>query len=113
MDRHQGLIPSGTIARGGRAVADGAEVLVGAGVAVGGTLVGEGSGVLVNGMAVGVSVARFSIGIVEQPVILNTIANMEMIKIIDFMESFFNIMTDSFAMVCIDYNIHQICKKRL
>jgi len=72
--KHQGSIPSGAMASGGKAVAVGMAVLVGAGVAVGGTAVGDGKGVLVGGISVGVAVGGFNCGIAEQPeALINTI----------------------------------------
>lgn len=86
--RHQGLMPSGMTARAGTGVAVGSAVLVGAGVAVGGTAVGEGIGVFVTGIAVAVGVAGARAGIVEQPAVDKTTESMHRAKTNGFMDLF-------------------------
>jgi hypothetical protein len=70
-------------------VAVGAAVLVGRGVAVGGMLVGDGTGVLVAGTAVGVAVAGFNNGIAEQPAAERLTATRQMEKTRVFISVFF------------------------
>jgi hypothetical protein len=96
MGRHQGLIPSGATARGGSgtvAVGSGVAVLVGAAVAVGGAGVGDGNGVLVGGMAVGVAVGGDRKGIPEQPEKLTSKLIKTTEKTRFFIVLFFNIIT--------------------
>jgi len=90
------LIPSGITERAGRDVAEGALVLVGTGVAVGGTVVGTGSGVLVAGIAGGVTFAGFSKGTVEQPAAETTTTSMQKDIINVFMDLSCNIFYISF-----------------
>src|SRR5512133_310950 len=89
--KHHGSIPSGTIAKAGKAVAVGTAVLVGAGVAVGGTAVGDGRGVLVGGISVGVAVGGFNCGIAEHPEALINTATRRREKTRVLVDLFFNI----------------------
>ncbi len=88
-------------------MAVGVAVLVGSGVAVGGTGVGDGSGVLVAGISVGVAVGGLNCEINEQPEVfrIKTIRDSKRIKV--FIDLFFNIEVYSFKGYYLDYIIHQ------
>lgn len=105
--RQNGLIPSGTTARGGSGVAVGVAVSVGAGVDVGVTGVGVGSGVSVGGtgVIVGVSVGVERNGTAEHPLEPATIVRIRIEKTNSFIFLGEFIFTSSFIESFLDYNI--------
>jgi hypothetical protein len=105
MGRHQGLMPSGTTASAGKAVAEGAEVGVGSGVLVGSSGVADGMMVFVAGICVGVSVAGFNDGMDEQPVPDTVISRTQIARVKVLILYGCNILNNSFKIDCIDYNI--------